>query len=76
MKTQNEMVLDHLRTHDTINLVTAYNEYGIGALHSRISDLRNAGHEIEKIAHTKKNRYGKNVQVFDYRLVKEHKEEK
>lgn len=76
MKTQNEMVLDHLRTHATINLVTAYNEYGVGVLHSRISDLRKAGHEIEKISHTKKNRYGKKVQVFDYRLIKEHKEEK
>ena len=71
MKTQNEMVLEHLRTHPTINLVTAYNEYGISALHSRISDLRNKGHVIEKIAHTKKNRYWKKVQVFDYRLLKE-----
>jgi hypothetical protein len=71
MKTQNEMVLDHMRKHGTINLVTAYNEYGVMALHSRISNLRQAGHLIETISHTQKNRFGKNVQVFDYKLVKE-----
>jgi hypothetical protein len=73
MKTQNEMVLDHMRKHGTINLVTAYNEYGVMALHSRISDLRQAGHTISTISHTQKNRFGKNVQVFDYKLVKEAK---
>lgn len=73
MKTQNEMVLDHLRKHGTINLVTAYNEYGVMALHSRISNLRQAGHNIATISHTQKNRFGKNVQVYDYKLVKEAK---
>ena len=71
MKTQNQMVLEHLKTHGSINLVTAYNDYGIAALHSRISDLRKAGHDIEKIVSTKKNRFGKKIRVFDYRLVKE-----
>lgn len=71
MKTQNQMVLEHLKTHESINLVTAYNDYGIAALHSRISDLRKAGHDIEKIVSTKKNRFGKKIRVFDYRLVKE-----
>lgn len=71
MKTQNEMVLDHLREHGTINLVTAYNEYGIAALHSRISDLRQRGHLIEKISHSKKNRFGKTITVFDYKLIME-----
>lgn len=71
MKTQNQMVIEHLKTHGSINLVTAYNDYGIAALHSRISDLRKAGHEIEKIVSTKKNRFGKKIRVFDYRLIKE-----
>lgn len=71
MKTQNQMVLEHLRTHRSINLVTAYNDYGIAALHSRISDLRKRGHEIEKISHSKKNRFGKKIRVYEYRLVKE-----
>ena len=73
MKSQNEMVLEHLRTHKSINLVTAFYEYGIAALHSRISDLRQAGHEIEKVYHFKENRHGKKVRVFDYILVKEAK---
>ena len=71
MKSQNEMVLDHLREHGTINLVTAYNEYGVMALHSRISNLRKAGHIIATVSHTKKNRFGRNVSVFDYKLIKE-----
>lgn len=70
-KTQNQMVLEHLKTHGSINLVTAYNDYGIAALHSRISDLRQAGHDIEKIGKTKRNRFGKKIRVFEYRLVKE-----
>ena len=71
MKTQNEMVLEHLRTHKSINLVTAFYEYGIAALHSRISDLRKDGYEIKKVYSFKKNRHGKKIRVFDYILVKE-----
>ena len=71
MKTQNEMVLEHLRKHGTINLVTAYNEYGIMALHSRISNLRAQGHVIETCRHTVKNRYDKRISAYDYKLIKE-----
>lgn len=74
MMTQNEMVLQHLKTHKSIDLVTAYNDYGVMALHSRISDLRKKGHIIATNSHTKKNRFGKNVQVYDYTLLKEAKE--
>jgi hypothetical protein len=73
MKTQNEMVLEHLKTHKSINLVTAFYEYGIAALHSRISDLRQDGHEIEKKYHLHVNQHGKKIRVFDYILVKEAK---
>lgn len=72
-KTQKQMVIEHLRKHGTINLVVAYEDYGIAALHSRISDLRREGHNIETIWHTKKNRYGKKIRVFDYKLIKEGK---
>ena len=71
MKTQNEMVLDHLRKHGTINLATAYYEYGIGALHSRISELRERGHVIETERSTIKNRQGKKIPAYDYKLIKE-----
>lgn len=71
MKTQNEMVLEHLRKHGTINLNTAYIEYGVMALHSRISDLRERGHLIETCRHTVKNRFGKNISAVDYKLIKE-----
>ena len=73
MKTQNQMVLEHLKTHKSINLVTAFYEYGIAALHSRISDLRQKGYEIEKVYRVHTNRHGKKVRVFDYILVKEAK---
>ena len=71
MKTQNEMVLEHLRTHESINVAIAYYDYGIAALHSRISDLRKQGHVIEKIGKTIKNREGKKIRVFDYKLIYE-----
>ena len=71
MKTQNEMVLEHLRTHESINIPTAYYNYGIAALHSRISDLRKRGYVIEKVGKTIKNKFGKKIRVFDYRLIKE-----
>ena len=71
MKTQNQMVLEHLKTHKSINLVTAFYEYGIAALHSRISDLRQDGHEIEKVYHLHVNQHGKKIRVFDYILVRE-----
>lgn len=71
MKTQNEMVLDHLRKHGTINLKTAYNEYGVMALHSRISDLRAKGHLIATCRHTVKNKFGKKISAYEYKLIKE-----
>ena len=71
MKSQNEMVLDHLRKHGTINLLVAEKLYGVVALHSRISDLRARGHVIETCRHTVKNRFGKKISAFEYKLIKE-----
>lgn len=73
MKSQNEMILEHLRKHKTINLVTAYDEYGVMALHSRISNLRQQGHDILTVYNTKKNRFGRTVRVFHYELIEEAK---
>ena len=52
--TQNEMVLNHLRSHDGISSMQAFRLYGITRLSARISDLRAQGHKIEM--EYKKNR--------------------
>lgn len=44
--TQNETILAHLKTGQTITPMLAYELYGCLALHSRISELRRAGHTI------------------------------
>lgn len=52
MKTQNEEVLDYLKTHAAIDSHIARKKLGIERLAARIKDLKNAGHNI--LSHMKK----------------------
>jgi hypothetical protein len=65
---QNDRILDHLKTVGTIRPMTAWNDLGIYRLASRINDLRKAGHKI----HTKKvevvNRWGESTYIAEYSL--------
>ena len=45
--TQNEVILNHLRTGKSITPKEAMDEYGIFRLASRISGLKKAGHQID-----------------------------
>jgi hypothetical protein len=45
-KTQNELILSHLRRRKTISPVEAMISYGVMRLASRIHELRTAGHNI------------------------------
>ena len=49
MKTQNEMVLDHLQSGKPLTPLTALQRYGVFRLAARVCDLRSMGHEIETI---------------------------
>lgn len=70
-KSQNQMVLDHLKNHKGLTTYQAYELYGITRLPSRICNLREDGHIISTIMRVEKNRYNKKVSFAEYRLVKE-----
>ena len=66
--TQNDMVLEHLKRHGTINPMEAMNELGIMRLGARIWDLKTAGHKITRRMVDGKNRRGEPVSFAEYRL--------
>lgn len=43
---QNEAILKHLKSGKTLTALEALHQFGCLALHSRISDLRQMGHNI------------------------------
>lgn len=65
---QNDRLLRHLRAFGTIQPMTAWSQLGIYRLASRICDLRQAGHNIEKRMVTVSNRWGEEVRVAEYKL--------
>lgn len=69
MKTQNQMVLEHLKTHIGLTTYEAYEKYGITRLSSRIHDLREDGYPILAITRVEENRHGKKVNFSEYRLI-------
>lgn len=66
--TQNEMILDHIKTYGSITPMDAMSEYGCMRLAARIADLKKEGHLIKKERETKKNRFGKKVSFARYYL--------
>ena len=66
--TQNERILRHLRDYGTLTNVEAIQEYGIGHLASRISELRKEGHPIVSEPMKGKNRYGETTRWARYRM--------
>lgn len=65
--TQNERLLEYLRTHIGITPMVALNELGIYRLSGRIHNLREAGHRIQTIRTKVKTRDGEAI-VAEYRL--------
>lgn len=71
-RTQNEMILDHLKRYGSINPLQALSEYGIMRLASRISDLKKDGVPILDRRVSGKNRFGETVSYSEYRLGDEY----
>ena len=65
---QCEMVLYHLQNVGTITTATAFLEYGITRLASRICDLRKKGYKISSVTTSGKNRFGKVIYFSTYTL--------
>ena len=70
MKTQNQQILRHLKTHKKgINPMQALEKFGCMRLASRISDLRRMGYEISREMIAVRNRDGETCHVANYKLV-------
>lgn len=68
--TQNQKVREHLEAGKSITWLDAFQEYGIAALHSRISDLRNnQDMAIDGQTIYVRNRDGEKVRVMRYTIA-------
>jgi hypothetical protein len=65
---QNDRILDHLKTVGPIRPMTAWSELGIYRLASRINDLRKAGHKISTKKVEVVNRWGESAYIAEYSL--------
>jgi pyruvate-formate lyase-activating enzyme len=66
--TQNDMILNHLRTNGSITPLQALDLYGIMRLGARIYDLRRQGEQIYRELVAVKNRRGETTMVAEYVL--------
>jgi hypothetical protein len=64
--TQQQRVLDYLQSGKTITTLNAFNELGITRLASRIYELKEEGHIINKKMITVTNRYDEKCSVAEY----------
>ena len=69
--TQCDRIIRHLREVGPIDDLTAYSEYGIRRLTSRIHDLKTQGYDIAAETKTGKNRFGEPTHYAEYRLKEE-----
>ena len=70
--TQCERVLQYMQDFGSINPMQALSDLSVMRLASRVSDLRQAGYQIDRQIVTAKNRYGEPVHFAEYRLVEEN----
>ena len=74
MTTQRDLILYHLRTHDSITPMEAFSRYGITKLATVISDMiRHEGVPIHKELVKSRNRYGRKTAYMKYSLVEGEK---
>lgn len=66
---QNQRVLDYLKTGKTITSLGAYNRMGILRLSARIYDLKQEDHNIICRRHTVVNRFNEKCTIAEYQLL-------
>lgn len=71
-KSQNDIVLEHLKKYRGITSFEAFSRYGITRLSGRIFDLRSRGYKIVGCDIESINRYGDKTKFTEYRLSKEN----
>lgn len=66
--TQNERVLDYIKTFGSITQIEALRDLGCMRLASRISDLKKQGYPITSKIESVKNRYGEKCYIKRYSM--------
>ena len=74
--TQNDMILDYLKTHTGINPAQAEELFACRRLAARIKDLKERGYTILSLRRKGFNKFGKPCRFSEYRLLKESENEK
>ena len=69
IQTQNKMILKHLKEHGKIDPKQAYENFGCMRLSARIFNLREQNNHIETTYKIVKNKFGKKVNVAEYKLL-------
>ena len=68
MKGSKQRILNHLRTHEGITSMVAFDLYGETRLSARINELRDIGYIIETVMMEGENRYGETTRFAKYVL--------
>jgi len=68
---QNELIMNHLKEHESITSLEATKLYGIMRLSARIADLKSLGFRFDTQTVAVKNRYGQTCRVTAYSLAQE-----
>lgn len=71
--TQCERILDYMLVHGSITQLEALKDLGVFRLASRISELRENGHQISSQMVKVENRYGETCRVKRYSIKKDVK---
>ncbi len=70
MKSQTQRLLSHLKMGRRVTSYSAMELLGITSLHRRLADLRERGYVINSMWQTIKNRFGEDVRIKIYFMLK------
>ena len=70
MASQKQMVLDYIREFGSITPIDGFRDLGITRLSAVVFNLREEGHDIEKVIETSKNRFGNRTRYARYSFGK------
>ncbi len=66
---QQQRILDYLKSGRTLTRLNSWSELGILEAPARISELRQAGHDIRTEMVAVKNRYGEQVRIANWSMM-------
>lgn len=70
MVSQKQMVLDYIEEFGSITPIDAFRDLGITRLSAIVFNLKEEGHDIDKVIETGKNRFGNRTRYARYNFGK------